>query len=232
MKKRYYVPTCLSFVLILVILAISHQGKEKGSSPSIGRGEAQKPDGPALKNEMDVRSNPMALTATKVSEEGSKLDRLFGEMGIIRIPSIVAPLDIHLEDLNGARIRFSDFKGKIVFLNFWTTWCPSCRYEMPSLENLHTKFREKDFLVVAIDIQEPAASVKKFFEEYKLTFMALLDSDGKVADLFGVRSIPTTYILDKQGRIIGGAVGARKWDGEKSEALFEYLINQEVVPPA
>lgn len=232
MRKRYYVPACLSFVLILVIFVTFHHGKEKESSPSIGRGEGQRPDGPALKNETDVRSNPLAHTAGKVSEEGLKLDQLFEEMGITGIPSIVVPHDIHLPDLNGATIRFSDFKGKIVFLNFWTTWCPSCRYEMPSLENLHTKFREEDFVVVAIDIQEPATSVKKFFKEYKLTFMALLDSDGKVADLFGVRSIPTTYILDKQGRIIGGAVGARKWDSKKSEALFEYLISQQAVPSA
>jgi peroxiredoxin len=232
MKKRYYVPACLSFVLILIIFVIFHQNKEKGSSPTIGSGEGQKPERPALKNETDVRSNPAAPTVAKVIEESLKPDRLFEEMGITRIPSPVVPVDIDLKDLNGATIRFSDFKGKIVFLNFWTTWCPSCRYEMPSMENLYTKFKDKDFVVVAIDMQEPASSVKKFFKEYKLTFMALLDSDGKVADLFGIRSIPTTFILDKRGRIIGGAVGARKWDSKKSEALFEYLISQEDVPSA
>jgi peroxiredoxin len=232
MKKRHYVLACLSFLLILIIFVIFHQNKEKGPSPTVRGGEGEEPGRPALKNETDARSNPVAYIIAKVSEESLTPDRLFEEMGITRIPSTAVPLDIALKDLNGATIRFSDFKGKIVFLNFWTTWCPSCRYEMPSMENLHTKFKEKDFVVVAIDMQESAISVKKFFKEYKLTFMALLDSEGKVADLFGVRSIPTTFILDKQGRIIGGAVGARKWDSEKSEALFEYLIGQEAVPSA
>jgi peroxiredoxin len=232
MKKRYYVPACLSFVLILILFVIFHQNKEKGFSPAIPNGEGQEPERPALKNETGAHSNPVAYPVAKVSEDGPKPDRLFEEMGITRIPSAVVPRDIDLKDLNGATIRFSDFKGKIVFLNFWTTWCPSCRYEMPSLENLHTKFKNRDFVVVAVDMQEPAVSVKKFFKEYKLTFMALLDSEGKVADMFGIRSIPTTFILDKRGRIIGGAVGARKWDSKKSEALFEYLISQEAVPSA
>jgi peroxiredoxin len=231
MKKHYCVLACLSFVLILIIFVSSYQNKERGSSPGIGSVKGQTPERSSLKYETDVSLNRVAYTAAKASEEGPKPDRLFGDMGITRIPSTVVPLDIDLKDLNGATIRFSDFRGKIVFLNFWTTWCPSCRYEMPSIENLHTKFKDRDFVVVAIDMQEPAYSVKEFFKEYKLTFMALLDSEGKVADLFGIRSIPTTFILDKQGRIIGGALGARKWDSKKSEALFEYLISQEVVPP-
>jgi peroxiredoxin len=232
MKKRYCVPACLSFLLVLIIFFIFHQNKEEGFSPAIGSGEGQKTERHALKNETDERSNPVVHTATKVSQEDPKHDRLFEEMGITRISSSVVPPDIELKDLNGATTKSSDFRGKIVFLNFWTTWCPSCRYEMPSLEKLHTKFKERDFVVVAIDIQAPAHSVKEFFKEYKLTFIALLDSQGKAADLFGIGSIPTTFILDKRGRIIGGAVGARKWDSKESEALFDYLVSQETVPSA
>ncbi len=82
--------------------------------------------------------------------------------------------------------------------------------------------------MVAIDLQESAAPVKKFLKEYELTFMTLLDTDGEVGLLFGIRSIPTTLIMDKQGMIIGVAIGARDWADKKSISLFEHLIDQEV----
>ena len=157
-------------------------------------------------------------------------ERLFEEIGVTRIPPTPIPIDISLPDLNGMMVKFSDFKGKIVFLNFWATWCPPCRFEMPAMEKLHKKLKDKDFVMLAVDLQDPASVVKQYFKKNKLTFKSLLDADGQVSGLFGVRSIPTTFILDKEGRIIGGAVGAREWNSQESVALFEHLINQEAVP--
>jgi peroxiredoxin len=152
-------------------------------------------------------------------------ENLFQEMGIIQIPHIAPPLDFKLSDLNGNMIRLSDFKGKIVFLNFWTTWCPECRYEMPLMQNLYTHFKDKDFAMVAINMNEPAFVVKKYFKDNKLTFTALLDTINELGAPFGIRGIPTTYIIDRDGGIIGKAVGSRRWDSRKSIALFERLIN-------
>ena len=81
--------------------------------------------------------------------------------------------------------------------------------------------------MVTINLQEPAARVKEFFKEFKLTFTALLDTEGEVGIMFGINQIPTTYILDKKGRILGKALGPREWDSQKSMALFEYLTNRE-----
>jgi peroxiredoxin len=78
--------------------------------------------------------------------------------------------------------------------------------------------------MVAINLQETDAQVKSFFDKYKLSFTALLDSNGEVATWFGVGSLPTTFVLDKQGRIIGSALGPREWDSQASIALFDYLI--------
>ena len=100
--------------------------------------------------------------------------------------------------------------------------------EMPSVQKLHDQLKDKDFVMVAIDLQEPGEPVKRYIEEYKFTFLTLLDSNGDVGLLFGIRSIPTTLILDKQGMVIGAAIGARDWGSKKSIALFEHLINQEV----
>jgi peroxiredoxin len=152
-------------------------------------------------------------------------ERLFREMSIMSIPHIAPPRDFNLLDLNGKAVSLSDFKGKIVFLNFWTTWCPECRYEMPSMQNLHTYFKDKDFAMVAINMNEPAAVVKRYFRDHKLTFTALLDSINELGAPFGIRGIPTTYIIDREGGIIGKAFGSRRWDSKKSIALFEHLIN-------
>ena len=160
--------------------------------------------------------------------ENRDLGRLFGDMGVLPIPAHTEPLEITLNDPYGRPVSLSEFRGKIVFVNFWTTWCLACVIEMPSMEKLHQKFKDKDFVMVAINLQEAAEKVKQFYKEYKLTFTTLLDTTGDVGAELGIRSIPTTFILDKNGRIIGKTLGPREWEGEKSIALFEYLTDRYV----
>lgn len=167
-----------------------------------------------------------SATTRRMQSDISKTDRLFLDMGIFKLLSLAPPVDIQLKDVNGKMVRVSDLKGKIVFLNFWTTWCPSCRIEMPAMQKLHQRLKDKDFVMIAINLQEPASRVKAFNKKYKLSFTSLLDSSGKVGLSFGVRSIPVTYILDKKGGMIGKALGARDWDNEKSIALFEHLMDR------
>ena len=166
------------------------------------------------------------LSAQSGDEE---TDRLFSRMGVIKVPIAKEPVVINLKDMNGRNVRLSDFKGKIVFLNFWTTWCPTCRIEMPSMEKLHRKLKDRDFAMVTVNLQESASQVKAFFKQYDLTFIALLDSTGEVGVAFGIRAIPTTYILDKTGRIIGQVNGPREWDSKDAIALFEKLIDSDAV---
>jgi peroxiredoxin len=154
-----------------------------------------------------------------------ELDRLFGNIGILKIPHVTRPIEIQLKDAYGNWIRLSDYRGKVVFLNFWATWCAACVVEMPAMEKLHRRLKDKDFVMVAINMQESDAQVKAFFEKLKLSFTALLDSDGEVATGFAVNALPTTFVLDKEGRIVGAAIGPREWDSRASIALFEYLIN-------
>jgi thiol-disulfide isomerase/thioredoxin len=157
-----------------------------------------------------------------------ELERLFSDMGILQIPPDSDPLEIKLQDPTGRPISLYEFRGKIVFINFWTTWCLACVIEMPSMEKLHQKFKDKDFVMMAINLQESASRVKQFYKEYKLTFTTLLDTTGDVGAGLGIRSIPTTFILDKNGRIIGKALGPREWEGKKSIALFEHLTDSTI----
>lgn len=154
-----------------------------------------------------------------------ELDRLFGNAGILRIAHVTRPVEIQLKDVYGNTVRLSDFRGKVVFLNFWATWCAACVVEMPSMEKLHRRLKDKDFVMIAINMQESDVQVKTFFEKLKLSFAALLDSNGEVATGFAVNALPTTFVLDKEGRIAGTAIGPREWNNRASIALFEYLIN-------
>jgi len=157
--------------------------------------------------------------------DGNNLEQLMAEIGVSPHPFNNDPLEAKLLSTAGHSVGLDDFRGKIVFLNFWTTWCPTCITEMPSMEKLHQKLVDKNFAMVTVNIQESASQVKNFFEKYKLTFTALLDTTGEVSTDFGIRAIPTTFILDKSGQIIGRIAGTREWDSRKSVALFENLAD-------
>ena len=172
--------------------------------------------------------NPLA----KAKPEDRTIDQLFSDMGVEVFPAATSRVEVQLQDLNGADVNISAFRGKIVFLNFWATWCPTCVEEMPSMEKLHLKLKDKNFALVSVSIQDPALQVKRFFLLNKLTFTALLDPNGKTVPGFGIRAIPTTLIIDKSGRIIGRAMGAREWDSRESIALFEQLIKESRVDSA
>jgi len=159
--------------------------------------------------------------------DSQEIDRLFSDIGIVKTRNAL-PVEIKLKDLDGRPVSLSDFRGKIVFLNFWTTWCFDCRVEMPHMEKLHQRFKDKEIAMVTINLQESAAQVKQFFKKFKLTFTALLDSDGGTGALFRINSIPTSFILNREGIIIGKVMGPRKWDGKKAFALFEHLTNRSV----
>jgi thiol-disulfide isomerase/thioredoxin len=176
------------------------------------------------------RESPESPPLTTESSRTNKADQLFGEMGITPVNSGAGPFDVALQSLEGDTVNLEKYKGKIVFLNFWTTWCESCRDELPSMGKLYDKLRNRDFAMVALDLEQPASMVKEFVQEFKLPFTVLLDSDGKAKSLFGVGTIPTTFILDKEGRVIGTAVGPREWDSKKSIALFEHLLSEKSAP--
>lgn len=156
----------------------------------------------------------------------SKTDGLLRDLGFQPYSFLESAAEITLKDFHGKEIQLSEFRGKVVFLNFWATWCPDCRIEMPSMEKLHNRLKNKNFAVVTINLKEPSERVKNFFDTNKLTFVGLLDPDGKITSKLAIRALPTTLIIDKNGKILGMALGSRPWNGKKSIALFEHLINQ------
>jgi peroxiredoxin len=169
---------------------------------------------------------PESTLPIEENTNSPEIDRLLRDMGVTKVPNLAPPVDFNLLDLNGKRVILSGLKGKIVFLNFWATWCSPCREEMPSMQKLNARFKDKDFAMLAVSLKEPASAVKKFFKDYSLTFTALLDPDGELMTPYRIRGIPNTYIIDRDGTIIGKAFGPRKWDDQQAIALFEHLINK------
>ena len=93
------------------------------------------------------------------------------------------------------------------------------------MERLWQRFKEEDFVILAVDLRESIGAVVSFMKEHNLTFPVLLDSKGEVGSMFGVRAIPTTYLLDPEGRVVGGAIGARNWESEDAFELIESLLS-------
>ena len=133
--------------------------------------------------------------------------------------------DFTLLDIDEKSFTLSQDKGKIVLVNFWATWCTPCRVEMPSIEALYHSFdrSELEILSVSSDVQG-AAVVKPFFYSYRLTFPALIDANSKVTNLYKVRAVPATYIIDQEGIITHRFFGAKNWNNKEMKDLIRKLI--------
>lgn len=117
-------------------------------------------------------------------------------------------IDFKLKDLNGKNVSLSDFKGKKVLLNFWATWCPPCRAEMPDIEKLYQENKDSDLVILGVNLGEDTQTVKSYIDKNKYNFNILLDSDQAVAIKYNIVSIPTSFFIDKEGNIIYKKVGA------------------------
>ena len=123
--------------------------------------------------------------------------------------------DFALRSLDGRTIRLSELRGKPVMVNFWASWCPPCRNEMPAFEKAYQRYRSQGMEFLGVDVQEDAETVRKFVQENGYSWLFLLDSDGKVSRSYQVSGVPTTFFIDREGIIRDLQIG------ELSEAALE-----------
>ena len=130
--------------------------------------------------------------------------------------------NFNLEDTHGTEVSLSDYKGKFVLLNFWATWCAPCRKEMPAMSNLHDDFKDAGLEVVGVHVGPSLAGIKKFLESVPVSFTILIDKDMSLAS-WGVQGLPTTFLINPEGKLIYKAVGEREWD---SPEMVKFLQDQ------
>jgi peroxiredoxin len=108
-----------------------------------------------------------------------------------------------LTDLNGNRVELEDYRGKGVFLNFWGTWCKPCEREMPYMQRQYETYKEQGVEILAVNVSETNVSVKNFADRYRLTFPIPMDKQREVTKAYGIGPIPTTILIDKNGKVVG-----------------------------
>jgi len=139
---------------------------------------------------------------------------------------IPAP-DFTFPGLDGKMVSLSDYKGKVVLVNIWATWCPPCVAEMPSMEKLYHKFKGENFEILAVSIDETGLkAVAPFMKKTRLTFPALIDSQGAIKSVYRITAIPESFIVDKQGLLIKKIVGPADWASPQVLGFFSNLIQK------
>lgn len=127
----------------------------------------------------------------------------------------------------GAVLKLSELKGKVVLLNFWATWCPPCREEIPSMVKLNGIMAGKSFQMVAISIDEGGKpAIESFFKESGFSLPTYLDPTGASAKAYGITGVPESFIIDKQGIVVKKIVGGAAWDSPEVITYLENLIKQ------
>ena len=156
---------------------------------------------------------------------GSTLDP-FEKAGIVELKEGQQAPAVTLATLDGGRASLADHRDKLVVLNFWATWCAPCALEMPSLEALWRRYRERGLIVMAVSVDRgsPRGLLEPYVRNLKLTFPVLLDHDARTSDGWRVTALPATFLIRPGGDVTGVAVGAREWNSAEMKALVEQML--------
>lgn len=153
---------------------------------------------------------------------------------VTMLPEPVPAPALRLEDLDEVEVDLADLRGRLVLVNFWATWCPPCRREMPSMERLYQALKDQGLTVVAVDVGEDPDTIFAFTGQLdpSPTFPMLVDPDGKTAEAWGVLGLPTSFVVDPEGRIVMRAVGGTEFDDPALVDALKRHLPEGTPPPA
>ena len=143
----------------------------------------------------------------------------------------VQVIDFKSVGRDGKPLRLSDFRGKVVFMNFWATWCIPCLAEMPAMERLHQRMRGKPFVILAISQGDSLEKINAYAKKHKLSFEMVLDLDAEIGTTYRADKLPLTYIISPDGLVLRRAVGPREWDSEEAVRLLERFMGDTPATP-
>jgi peroxiredoxin len=133
--------------------------------------------------------------------------------------------DFNLITPEGKKISLKDFRGKVVLLNFWASWCVPCREEMPAMEKLYQEYRQKNFTVLAVAVKDRKQDTIDFVKELKLTYPIALDPDAKVGQTYGAWGLPATYLIGPKGEGLARGWGPADWYNQPARKLIQDLLD-------
>lgn len=139
----------------------------------------------------------------------------------------VSPPDLALKDLAGVSRSLDDYKGKVVLVNFWATWCPPCRREMPSMQRLKEKMSGRSFVMLGVDSAEQREEVEAFLKLVKVDFPILLDPDTAATRRWKVFALPTSFLVDRNGKVRYSISGPTEWDEGEAVQIIELLMQEK-----
>jgi cytochrome c biogenesis protein CcmG/thiol:disulfide interchange protein DsbE len=132
--------------------------------------------------------------------------------------------DFRLASLESGPVALSDYRGKVVLVNFWATWCPPCVEETPGLEKFAEQMRDQDVTVIGVSVDEDLSALRKFVAQYHLSYPIALDPDRVTANRYGTFKFPETYILDRDGRVAEKIIGATDWQDPRMVSFVQSLV--------
>jgi len=168
---------------------------------------------------------PLLATTAVRSESG---ESALGYQFTALAAPVIAP-DFTLDDMDAKPHALHDYRGKVVLINFWATWCPPCRKEMPALEALYQKLGGESFAVLAVNQWEDADHVFAYTGDLNVfpTFPILFDPESTISEQYGVKGLPTSFLIDKKGQLVYRAVGGRDFDHPQVEQLIRELLAEK-----
>jgi len=162
--------------------------------------------------------------APAASADEPALAALLKALDLRGYPARTAPPQFSGSTLDARQLSMTEYRGTVIVLTFWASWCLECRVEMPALERLQREFSSRGFAIVGVNARESKEAVRRYAKELGLTFPLVLDRDGKVNALYGVIGLPTTFLVGRDGRVIALAIGPRQWESAPARRLIEALL--------
>lgn len=128
---------------------------------------------------------------------------------------------------DGKKVSLKDYRGKVVFLNFWATWCESCREEMPAMDKLYREFKGKGLEIVGVNVKDKRDDALAFTKKLKITYPLMMDPEGEVGLLYGAFGMPATYLIDRKGVVLARMWGSADWYSPEARNLIKTLVEQK-----
>jgi peroxiredoxin len=165
----------------------------------------------------------LGFTAAAGAGKSLSLDEAIRELELIRPPRSKVADDFTIPTSDGKTFKLSAQRGRAVLINFWATWCPPCLEEMPALERLWRAQKDAGFVMLAVTVDANPKLAAPFVERHKFTFVVGHDPKMELANTYGVRALPSSFVIDRDGRLTAVAIGPRVWDNVAANALIGRL---------